>query len=67
MNSFDCIIITISLLPAVLMLSFTPYFTRKTEQFGVTIPENLYNNHEIIQLRKQFVLKSGLLSIFLLF
>src|SRR5690625_1761151 len=48
-------------------LAFMPYFTRKTESFGVSIPEKVYNDSEFRSLRKQYatitVLINGLIII----
>lgn len=36
------------------MMAVTPYITRKTESFGVTIPEAAYLDPELKKLRKQY-------------
>ncbi|RAL26928.1 DUF1648 domain-containing protein [Thermoflavimicrobium daqui] len=43
---------------------FQPYITRKTESFGVSIPEEFYNDPGIIAFRKRY---STILSIFAIF
>lgn len=56
--------------------AFIPYMTRKTENFGVSIPESMYHRTEFKQMRKKyavilliilfaFLLLSGLLSIYI--
>ncbi|WP_052343658.1 DUF1648 domain-containing protein [Bacillus massiliigorillae] len=66
MTTFEHIALTLSLLPAIIMLAGTPYLTRKTEQFGVTIPEKVYNNKTLKQLRKKFALQTSSISIVIL-
>ena len=39
-----------------LTLAFIPYWTRKTENFGVSIPEHLYNRKDFNQMRKKYVI-----------
>lgn len=51
------------LLPVFITTMFVPYWTRRTESFGVTIPEAVYQTDKLKQLRKQYVLLSGLASI----
>lgn len=36
------------------MMAVTPYITRRTESFGVTIPEEAYPDPELKKLRKQY-------------
>lgn len=57
-------------LPLVAITAFTPYITRKTESFGVTIPSDLYKHERIVSYRKQYAKYSlviGLIYILLLF
>lgn len=35
-------------------LAFMPYWTRKTENFGVTIPESFYDRNDFKKMRKQY-------------
>src|SRR5699024_9528488 len=41
---------------------FTPYVTRKTESFGVSIPESMYNDDQFRKMRKSYVIRTGILS-----
>lgn len=53
----DWIVFTIfyvTLLP-MFLLSFTPYLTRKTENFGVTIPLELHERRDFQQMRERFM------------
>lgn len=50
-------------LPLILITSITPYITRKTESFGVTIPSDMFNHSAIRQYRKQYAIQSGLIGI----
>ncbi|MBS3680978.1 DUF1648 domain-containing protein [Ornithinibacillus massiliensis] len=51
------------LLPVFILTMFIPYWTRKTESFGVSIPEDIYHSDNIKKLRKQYVQFSGIASI----
>lgn len=44
----------ITLIPVFIFTVFIPYWTRKTESFGVTIPENIYYTDVLKKLRKQY-------------
>ncbi len=46
--------IIVTYLPVLIFFAFTPYLTRKTEQFGVGIPETVYDHPEVGQLRKRY-------------
>lgn len=54
----------IILLPVFISTMFIPYWTRRTESFGVSIPEEIYYTDKIKQLRSQYVLYSGISAIF---
>ncbi|MEH6941414.1 DUF1648 domain-containing protein [Bacillus sp. JJ722] len=66
MKTFELIVITLSLLPTIIMLAATPYLSRRTEQFGVTIPETEYNHTVVKKLRKKYAKQSSITSIFFL-
>lgn len=38
------------------VLAIIPYLTRKSEQFGVTIPPTIFNRADIVQQRKRYML-----------
>lgn len=50
-----------------LTLAFIPYWTRKTENFGVTIPESLYNRSDFRLMRKKYSAILIIINIVLLF
>lgn len=62
MNNWFPIISLVILIPSFLSIIFTPYWTRKTESFGVTIPQKIYNSPELKKLRKKFALYTGILA-----
>lgn len=41
----------------------TPYITRKTESFGVTIPEEIYHTSQLRDMRKKYVYMTTIFSI----
>lgn len=41
-------------LPLIVITAITPYITRKTESFGITIPSELYQDETLIQFRKTY-------------
>lgn len=47
----------------IFMTSFTPYVTRKTESFGITIPSEYYNHAEIVGYRKSYAKQSGIIGL----
>ncbi|WP_047984628.1 DUF1648 domain-containing protein [Ornithinibacillus californiensis] len=59
----NMIYLLLILFPAFISMMFIPYWTRRTESFGVTIPEGVYSNSNIKKLRKQYVLWTALASI----
>ncbi|MCG5104983.1 DUF1648 domain-containing protein [Oceanobacillus alkalisoli] len=59
---FPIIVLTI-FIPVVLTITFIPYWTRRTESFGVTIPQKIYPSDELKKMRKQY---AGYTSIFAL-
>lgn len=62
-------IVFLIILPIVFFIAFTPYITRKTESFGVTIPSDLYKHKTIEAYRKRYAkqtLAIGLVYVLLL-
>ncbi|WP_042142104.1 DUF1648 domain-containing protein [Paucisalibacillus sp. EB02] len=53
----------IILLPVFISTMFIPYWTRRTESFGISIPEEIYYTDRIKKLRSQYVLYSGISAI----
>jgi uncharacterized membrane protein len=47
-------------IPLVLITALTPYLTRKTESFGVSIPEEIYGVEKIRTMRRSYALTAGL-------
>src|SRR5690625_203689 len=37
-----------------IIVSITPFLTRKTENFGVSIPEEMYDRTQFIKMRKKY-------------
>lgn len=60
------IIFLLILLPVFIMTMFIPYLTRKTESFGVSIPEDVYHSEELKGIRKQYAGITGFLGIIVL-
>ncbi len=52
--NMDTLLISIIMLPIFIPVVFIPYWTRKTESFGVSIPEAVYNQPKLKQLRRQY-------------
>lgn len=53
----------ITFVPVVLITVFIPYITRKTESFGVSVPEDVYHDDELVAMRKRYVRLAGWLSV----
>ncbi|HLR64718.1 MAG TPA: DUF5808 domain-containing protein [Pseudogracilibacillus sp.] len=64
--AFEHLIVYMTLLP-LFLLSFTPYLTKKTDCFGVTIPLDMYDRPEFRKMRKQFTFISFLINLLILF
>lgn len=62
MSLLMLVLLVIIIIPVFITLMFTPYLTRKTESFGVSIPEEIYDSPELKAMRKQYVINSGILS-----
>jgi uncharacterized membrane protein len=54
MSFIDMIIFSVTLLPALILLSAMPYLTRPTECFGISIPEEAAKLPILKKLRKQY-------------
>ncbi|RLL40350.1 DUF1648 domain-containing protein [Oceanobacillus piezotolerans] len=50
-------------LPIFIMTIFIPYWTRKTESFGITIPEEIYFDDKLRKMRKQYAFTMSFFSI----
>ncbi|TDL33016.1 DUF1648 domain-containing protein [Jeotgalibacillus sp. S-D1] len=49
-------------IPVFISFMFIPYWTRRTESFGVSIPEAVYDEPLLKLMRKRYALLSGILS-----
>ncbi|MFS0782606.1 DUF1648 domain-containing protein [Bacillus sp. 1P06AnD] len=54
------LLIIFIMLPAIILIAGTPYFTRKTELFGVSMPEEISNRSDIQAMRKRYALQTGI-------
>lgn len=54
------------MIPVFLSMVFIPYWTRKTESFGVSIPEGVYQLPKVKDLRKRYAIITGVLSVIVL-
>lgn len=52
--------------PIIVFTAMTPYITRRTESFGVSIPETVYENEELKNFRKKYAISTSGVGIFLL-
>lgn len=57
------LLLGLMMLPLFLVIIITPYLTRKTESFGVSIPENEYNMKQLIKMRKSYVMSMTIISV----
>nr|WP_026770965.1 DUF5808 domain-containing protein [Sediminibacillus terrae] len=55
-------IFVVCLLPVFIVVMFTPYLTRKTESFGVYVPEEIYNDPRLKKMRRMYVYSTGIVS-----
>lgn len=56
-------LLTIFLLPLFIISIFIPYWTRKTESFGISIPEELYYTNELKEMRKKYAIQMTIISV----
>ena len=48
------ILLIIFIIPMFILMTFTPYWTRKTESFGISIPMHVFYEPTLKQMRKQY-------------
>ncbi|WP_409276169.1 DUF1648 domain-containing protein [Neobacillus sp. SCS-31] len=63
MNTSIMLLMVILLIPVYVSMIFIPYWTRKTESFGVSIPEEAYHLPDIKEMRKKYALSTGLAAL----
>ncbi|WP_430788971.1 DUF1648 domain-containing protein [Virgibacillus flavescens] len=63
MNSTMIFLLVVILIPVYISLMFIPFWTRKTESFGVSIPEEIYHSTKLHSMRKQYATLTGIWSI----
>lgn len=54
MNGWTLALFIISFIPVYIFTAFTPYFVRRTESFGVSIPSDVFDHPELKALRRKF-------------
>jgi uncharacterized membrane protein len=52
--STSVLLMCLIMIPVLISLCFIPYWTRRTESFGVSIPEKVYHLPELKKMRKQY-------------
>lgn len=63
MSSMLGVVIFVAIMiPVFLTSMFIPYWTRKTESFGVSIPEEVYHYNELKAFRKSYAIRVGIFS-----
>lgn len=60
------IMFIVLLVPIFISINFTPYWTRRTESFGVSIPEEIYLSQQLKSMRKQYASITSLFSLLIL-
>lgn len=63
MNAMMIILLVVIMIPVFISLIFIPYWTRKTESFGVSIPEAVYHSPELKSMRKSYAMLTAILSL----
>ncbi len=64
MKTFMLLFMLLPQLSLLVIFAFTPYFTRKTESFGVSIPKDVYHLPQVASIRSRYknnVLITGIL------
>lgn len=57
------LLLTLITIPIFISMMFMPYWTRRTESFGVSIPTNIYNSPTLKVMRRKYALIVGIVSI----
>lgn len=63
MNNLISILYLVILLPIFLISIFIPYWTKTSESFGVTIPDEIYASKEIKGMRKSYAFIMAIISL----
>lgn len=63
MNVTMIILLLVIMVPVFISLMFIPYWTRKTESFGVTIPEEIYYSSKLKSMRRRYATVTGVVSL----
>lgn len=53
----------VAFVPMVLITVFMPYVTRRTESFGISIPEEVYHSEQLKAMRKRYAWQTVIFSI----
>ncbi|TGB02785.1 DUF1648 domain-containing protein [Halobacillus salinus] len=62
-GSFVVLMFLVIMVPVFAISMFMPYWTRRTESFGVSIPERVYNTSELRALRKSYLFRVSAISL----
>lgn len=57
------LLLIFTLFPVFIFMMFIPYWTRKTESFGISIPEKIYPTNKLKDMRKSYTIMTGVFSI----
>src|SRR5690625_2576462 len=60
------IMFIVLLVPIFISINFTPYWTRRTESFSVSIPKEIYLSQQLKSMRKQYASITSLFSLLIL-
>ncbi|MBS4206492.1 DUF1648 domain-containing protein [Bacillus sp. FJAT-50079] len=56
-------IILLMFIPTIFISAITPYITRKTESFGVSIPEEVYEQEELVDFRRKYAWQTAIFGL----
>lgn len=60
------ILLLVIMIPVFVSLMFIPYWTRKTESFGVSIPQEVYHSDRLKFMRKKYAMLIAIISLFVM-
>ncbi|MFC0471747.1 DUF1648 domain-containing protein [Halalkalibacter kiskunsagensis] len=63
MDGFVAILLLLTVVPIMIATMCMPYLTRRTESFGVLIPEDVYHSNQLQSMRKQYAKVTGMFSL----
>ncbi|MCU9613368.1 DUF1648 domain-containing protein [Caldibacillus lycopersici] len=59
----NVLLLLLIFVPTIIITAITPYITRKTESFGISIPAEMYHNETFAHFRKKYALLTSVIGV----